>query len=103
MIAELSWPKRAEKKCFEIRDRDRDEVARYEGLPLAVEGYVARAQWEGKESCNCKSDEPEMRDIHVWLTKGPTRERDESIVVGVTPRLSRPPSGLDHQPVEADR
>ncbi len=64
-----------------------DEIAKHEGLPLSVEGYIARAQWEGKESCNCKSDEPEMRDMHLWLTKEPTRDRSESIVVEVTPRL----------------
>ncbi len=87
-IAKLGWPKHAEKKPrFGIRASDRDEIAKHEGLPLSVEGYIARAQWEGKESCNCRSDEPEMRDMHLWLTKEPTRNRSESIVVEVTPRL----------------
>ncbi len=87
-VAKLAWTKRAEKKPrFGIRASDREEIARQEGLPLAVDGYIARARWEGKESCNCKSDEPEMRDIHLLLTKEPTRDRSESIVVEVTPRL----------------
>jgi len=86
-IAKLACPNRAEKRPrFGIRASVRDEIAKHEGLPLSVEGYIARAQWEGKESCNCKSDEPEMRDIHFWLTKEPTRDRSESIVVEVTPR-----------------
>ncbi len=87
-ILKLPWPKRIER-----RDRDNwsaadaRQVARYEGIPISVEGYLAGAKEEGPESPNCHGEDHEFRDYHIWLVSQPTTDRKKSIVVEVTPRL----------------
>lgn len=87
-VAKLPWPKEIERK-----HRDRwpasaaDAIARYEGTPIAVEGYLAEAKEEGPESPNCHGADHEFRDFHVWLTKSADDDRSGSIVVEMTPPL----------------
>jgi hypothetical protein len=87
-IADLPWP-----KSIERRDHDnwsagvREEVARHEGTPVAVEGFVAGAKESGPESCNCHGADRELRDWHVWLAPSPGDDRTRSIVVETTPRV----------------
>jgi hypothetical protein len=73
------------------RDRwsaaERRAVARYEGVAVAVEGYLASAKLEGPESTNCHGADPGMRDWHVWLTARPGQSRDSAVVVETTPRI----------------
>ncbi|MFN8498378.1 MAG: hypothetical protein U0641_11030 [Anaerolineae bacterium] len=63
------------------------EVAKYEGVPVAVEGYLAGARAEGPESTNCHGTDASMVDYHVWFTKGANGDRAQSVVVEVTPRI----------------
>jgi len=66
-------------------------VARYEGVPITLEGYLAGAKEEGKEATNCELDTHDWHDWHVWLVptkgEGTSRNRLRAIVVEVTPRV----------------
>jgi hypothetical protein len=87
-VAALTWPKRIERRArVGWKAADEAEVSRFEGTPISVEGYIAKARLEKEEACNCKSKDPAMRDYHIWLTKEPTKERDQAIVVEATPRV----------------
>jgi hypothetical protein len=75
-------------------ENDMAAVKRYEGLPISIECYIAWANDEGKESCNCHIDDKAMFDIHIWLTKEPATiegskapDRRRAVVAEVTPRL----------------
>lgn len=87
-VEQLPWPSSIERRN---RDKwssaDTEAIARYEGLPISIEGYLARSKEEGPESCNCHGAEHELRDFHVWLTKNPNEDRSGSIVVEVAPRV----------------
>ena len=85
-ILQLTWPQEIER-----RDRanwsaeDTGAIAKYEGLPVAVEGYLAGAKKSGPESTNCHSED--YTDYHVWLTgEAVGNDRTQSIVVEPTPR-----------------
>jgi hypothetical protein len=71
-------------------DEDTALVARYEGTPVMVEGFLANARQEKGEKCNCNGGEmnpdPAMCDIHVWLTGQADKDRTRAVVVEVTPR-----------------
>src|SRR5258708_21826601 len=41
------------------------EVAKYEGTPVVVEGYIAGARQEGPETPNCHSSTDV--DFHIWM------------------------------------
>jgi hypothetical protein len=62
-------------------------VKRYQGVPIAVEGYLAGAKEEGPESPNCHGADSRYRDWHLWLTGSPTDDRRRSVVVETTPRV----------------
>jgi hypothetical protein len=87
-ILDLPWPRSVDRKLrLGWRDSAKAQVAKYEGTPVAVEGFVALARLEGPEQCNCRSRDQSMRDVHIWLTAEPGGDRDESIIVEVTPRI----------------
>jgi hypothetical protein len=87
-IVQLPWP-----ESIERRDRknwpaaETAEVARYEGIPVVVEGFLYNTRLEGPESPNCHGADAEQRDWHVWLIKAPNDDRTGSIVVETTPRI----------------
>src|SRR5438128_178317 len=87
-VVQLPWPKAIERKD---RDRwspaDAQAIARYEGIPISVEGYLASSKKEGPESCNCHGADSDQKDFHVWLIKTAEADRSGSIVVEVSPRL----------------
>ena len=87
-LAGLPWPRRVDRKNRASWARpDSVAVARYEGLPIAVEGYLANAKREGPESPNCHGADAEFRDWHIWLVGSPTTDRRGSVVVETTPRV----------------
>jgi len=87
-LLDLPWPRYVDKRPrVGWRDSARKQVERYEGTPVAVEGYLALARLEGPEACNCESKDKAMRDIHVWLTADPGPDRSEAVIVEVTPRI----------------
>src|ERR687884_958465 len=71
-IAGLTWPQGVERQRRENwAAADVALVERYQGLPVAVEGYLAGAKQEGTESPNCHGDDPKYRDFHIWLVQHP--------------------------------
>ena len=87
-IAKLPWPpdvERANRSNWSTTDAS--FVDRYQGTPVAVEGYLAGAREEGTESPNCHGDDDKYRDFHVWLVPNANDDRSKSIVVEVTPRV----------------
>jgi hypothetical protein len=87
-VEKLAWPSTIERKDrANWSDADTVSVARYEGIPIAVEGYLFDAKQSGSESTNCHATDADLSDWHVWLTKGPNDDRTNSIVVETTPRV----------------
>jgi hypothetical protein len=88
VLEKLPWPPGIERrKRAQWSGDDANEIAQYEGTPVVVEGYLAGVREEGPESPNCKSNEHEFRDYHMWLTKTADDDRTNSIVVETTPRV----------------
>jgi hypothetical protein len=87
-IVALPWPRPVEREARASWSAvERAAVARYEGIPVSVEGYLASAKVEGPESPNCHGADGKYRDWHVWLSATPGRDRTRSVVVEVTPRV----------------
>jgi hypothetical protein len=85
-IVALEWPKAIERrKRAKWSASDTEQVARYEGIPVSVEGYLASSKLEGPESPNCHGADNEFRDFHIWLTRTANEDRKGSIVVETTP------------------
>ncbi|MFN2598263.1 MAG: hypothetical protein ABR563_13875 [Pyrinomonadaceae bacterium] len=85
-VASLKWPESTERQRRANWSRaDAQEVARYEGLPVSVEGYLAGARQEGPESPNCHGADADFRDFHIWLVPDSNDDRSKSIVVEMTP------------------
>jgi uncharacterized protein YgiM (DUF1202 family) len=70
---------------------DSVQVAKYEGPPIELEGYLVDVVEEGIESTNCEIDTHAWHDWHMWMvptpTEAATRARTRAIVVEVTPRV----------------
>ena len=87
-VEKLAWPPGIERKDHaKWSASDAATVARYEGIPISVEGYLFDAKQQGPESTNCHGSTPEMSDWHVWLTQNAGEDRTQSIVVETTPRV----------------
>lgn len=85
-ILALSWP-------FVIGGQPRvlwsadsaAQIARYEGIPVQVEGWLAGAKKQGPESCNCHASDDV--DNHLWIVDSPGKDRSQSVVAEITPRV----------------
>ncbi|HEX7973110.1 MAG TPA: hypothetical protein VF498_01770 [Anaerolineales bacterium] len=87
-VFQLTWPKAVERKDHDKWSAaDAAAIAKYEGIPVAVEGYLAGVKQSGPESTNCHGAEPQFNDWHIWLTKTAGEDRTQSIVVETTPRV----------------
>jgi hypothetical protein len=85
------------------------EVARFEGVPVRVIGYLAKWRPEGDESCNCEYTHVENHDVHLALTADPGEGEGNAVVMEITPRIKRnkhhwahkwlQPSEDDHRPI----
>jgi len=85
-ILALKWPKGIEMKPRSSWSAaDAAEVAKYEGIPVQIEGYLAGAKQQGPESCNCHSANDV--DNHLWVVDSPNQDRTQSVVAEVTPRV----------------
>ena len=83
----LPWPSNVvrHRQRSEWRWLDATAVARYEGMPFVVEGYVAGASQSGPESTNCHGADASFRDWHIWLATSPGRDRRRALVAEATP------------------
>lgn len=88
MIARLPWPPSVDYRFRnQWRAGDTREVARYEGVAVEVEGYLAAYRLEIPEPPNCYRTDAADRDFHLWLSRAPHQHEKESIVVEITPRV----------------
>lgn len=86
-IMSLSWPKTVEQKERKFWSaEDTAAIAKYEGIPVVVEGFLAGSKESGAESTNCGGTSPDMVDWHVWFVKNSGEGRNISIVIEPTPR-----------------
>jgi len=84
----LTWPKTTERHDREDWSaEDTAAIAKYEGIPVSVEGYLAAATESGPESTNCHGADNDMSDWHVSLVKNPGEDRSQAIVTETTPRV----------------
>jgi hypothetical protein len=94
-IGTLSYPNDVTKRIH-WQPANLTAIARFEGVPLSVVGYLSHAiNVEGKEDTNCGYQHPDRTtevDWHMYLTKQPSRPISESVVVETTPRVRK-----DHQ------
>jgi hypothetical protein len=85
-LLSITWPEEIEgRPRSRWSEADKQEVARYEGTPVQVEGYLISAKRQGPETCNCRSVEDV--DFHIWLADSPENGREVSVVVETTPRV----------------
>ncbi|MBL0331788.1 MAG: hypothetical protein IPP08_11460 [Chlorobiota bacterium] len=87
-LINLTWPIELEKKNRKFWSKENTkEIAKYEGSPIVVEGYLVKAKKSGSESCNCHGALDSDKDFHVWLTQNQDDDRTKSIVIEPTPRV----------------
>ena len=95
-ILNQPWPKKAqEHNRDEWSAEITAEIAKYEGIPVMAEGYLAVDKdkevfggvQSGSESANCHATASEMNDWHIWFTKKSGEDRKHSIVIETTPRI----------------
>lgn len=85
-ILDLKWPEAIERKAHaKWSAADAAQIAKYEGLPVQVEGWLAGAKGEGPESPNCHSTDDV--DNHLWIVAAPDKDRAQSVVIEITPRV----------------
>lgn len=87
-LARLPGPKVAQLAEMALLSADeRALVARYEGIPIALEGYLVGVKESGPESCNCHGAAFEFRDHHLWLASSADDDRSRAVVLETTPRV----------------
>ena len=85
-ILSLRWPQGIQmKKRASWSQSDAAEIARSEGTPVQIEGWLAGAKQEGPESPNCHAADDV--DNHLWIVDDPSKDRSKSVVVEITPRI----------------
>jgi hypothetical protein len=89
--AEVSKKRRTEWQIDQSR-----EVSRFEGTPIATQGYLLLtdvhhqlygARPSSGESCNCWKTDDRNVDYVLWLAGNPLDNKANSVVVVVTPRI----------------
>lgn len=75
-ILDLSWPKTTERRPMDSWSaEDAAAIAKYEGIPVRVEGFIWGARQSGTESTNGHATSAAMNDWHVWFTKTAGEDR----------------------------
>src|SRR5262249_19606040 len=81
------------------------DVARFEGVPVRVVGFLVKWKDEGAESCNCELPHVENHDVHLPFTVNAGEGESDSVVMEITPRVKRSKTHWQHrwlQPSEDD-
>jgi hypothetical protein len=82
----LPWPQSVENQPrSKWSAADKEVIALYEGSPVQVEGYLVEAKTMSPESCNCHS--VKNVDFHIWMTDDLNKNRTQSVVIEVSPRV----------------
>jgi hypothetical protein len=87
-VLQLSWPRSVEGRPRGMWTReDAAVVARYEGTPVAVEGYLARVETAGPDVANCFGQDPVYRGWNLWLVDSPGERPVRALAAVATPRV----------------
>ena len=82
----LPWPAAIEQKPrARWSKQDTAVIARHEGSPVQVEGYLLSAKKMSPETCNCRS--VTFVDYHLWIADDPNKGREQSLVIEIAPRV----------------
>jgi hypothetical protein len=111
-VRKLTWPADVEKQRRSTWSAaDSTEVARFEGVPVVVEGYltydtrpstpVAGGRQEKGETPNCGLTDAADVDWHIWFNRSPRRNRTRAVVVEMTPRVRAQHPGWSLAKLEA--
>jgi hypothetical protein len=87
-LTTLTWPKNIEQR--EMKDWSPSNlafIARYEGIPVMVEGYILSIREGSPESANCSRTNGGSLDWQIYFAKNPRDDRSQSVIVEVTPRV----------------
>ena len=100
VVEQLPFPASVGKKHRDKwTDSDTEAVAKFEGTPISVEGFLLMAKEEGPESCNCHGADEMFHDFHIWLSdksnpaskkprpKASEIDRSEAMVIEITPPI----------------
>ncbi|GAC1566815.1 MAG: hypothetical protein NVS3B14_10900 [Ktedonobacteraceae bacterium] len=85
-LANLPYPKTALHKDMSTwSSSDAAQIAKYNGHPVSVTGYLAGVRPGSPEPANCNSSK--YVDYHLYLGNSPTAKDAASIVTEATPRI----------------
>ena len=88
LVARLPWPREV---GFRFRHQwtagETKDVARFEGVAVQVEGYLAGYKLEIPEPPNCYSTAARNKDFHLWFSESAGQSKPRSIVAELTPRV----------------
>ncbi len=88
VILGIGWPKEIEgKRHDQWSPGARDAVSRAAGLPVLVEGFVARVDQRGPESANCNSNSDLNLQITVVAQPEAAGDPAKAVVTHITPRV----------------
>ena len=84
----LTWPKNVERQAMQQwSDASRSFITQYEGVPVAVEGYIVNIREGAPDPALCSWPNSSYLDWHLSFTENPRDERSQSVLVEVTPRI----------------
>jgi hypothetical protein len=87
-VAALPWPKDVEgKPRDQWAQATKDDIGRWEGLPLLVEGYLIKAQENDPEAQNCHSNDYKTWQLWFLGSPGTANDLSKALIAGVTPRV----------------
>jgi hypothetical protein len=88
VIARLPWPRPVGYRFrHQWAEAETNEVSRFEGAAVEVEGHLVAYKLEIPEPPNCYSLAARHRDYHLWLSEREAGARRRSIVIEITPRV----------------
>lgn len=88
VVARLPWPRRVGYRFrHQWTQGETNEVKRFEGVAVELEGYLADFKRELPEPPNCYSTAERHKDFHLWLAEHEHGEKRGSVVVEITPRV----------------
>jgi hypothetical protein len=88
LIARLPWPRQVGYRFrHQWTQGETDDVKRFEGAAVEVEGYIAGFKLEIPEPPNCYSTSARHKDFHLWLAEHEHGDKRASVVVEITPRV----------------
>lgn len=85
-IASTAYPIKGHSRA-DWQPKQFSEVARFEGVPVRVIGFIAALRTEGAELTNCKMTHAAQVDWHIALVAEAGQEETKAIVVETTPRV----------------